>query len=656
MKQNTKKKLLWAAAIVAILFILMVVGFFIFRNQLLGKAISKVSEKMKTEYNSDFSIKEATFDSFSGVTMREIHLVPANGDTLLRIRDLKTDINFWRLFAGDVQLGTLYIKNGFVNLFDNENGQNYAAFIKSSPKPATASREKTNIARRTYKLLNNALNLIPTDMHVENVTLRVDNKGRKASLALHELLLANKKLESTMAIKAGSFSQNWRISGFADPRKKKTDLRFFNQDSGQIRLPYIDERYNVEAAFDSIRLSVSKIGMTGGELHVDGFTSIVNLAVNNPRLASKDVVIRNAEFDYRLRFGSDFMAVDSSSTARLNKIEFHPHLAYDVRQDTTYRLQVKIPKMPAQDFIDSLPEGLFTNFEGMVAEGSFDFALKFEYNKNDPDALVFETDMNKDQLKIIKYGEANLSKLNTSFTYRAIENGRPQRAIWVSNDNIYFTPLERISPYLRNAVLTMEDPSFFSHKGFINDAFKQSIIKNIKTKKFARGASTISMQLVKNVFLTREKTLSRKLEEILLVYILENNRIASKHRMLEVYFNVIEWGPNIYGIGEASIFYFQKHPSELSLNESLFLAGIVPRPKAFMWQFTGQGTLRPHVIRKNRYISNLMMRRGLLSLSDTIAQNVPVFLTGPARSFVVTETDTTAQDSIIIDDLDEFDF
>jgi membrane peptidoglycan carboxypeptidase len=77
-----------------------------------------------------------------------------------------------------------------------------------------------------------------------------------------------------------------------------------------------------------------------------------------------------------------------------------------------------------------------------------------------------------------------------------------------------------------------------------------------KTKKFSRGASTISMQLIKNVFLTREKTVSRKLEEILLVYILENNRIV-KERMLEVYFNIIEWGPNVYGIGEASRFYFQ---------------------------------------------------------------------------------------------------
>ena len=196
----------------------------------------------------------------------------------------------------------------------------------------------------------------------------------------------------------------------------------------------------------------------------------------------------------------------------------------------------------------------------MEATGNFDYKLDFKFNKNKPNTLVFDSKLNKEDLKITKYGEANLNKLNGEFVYRAIIQNVLQRPILVGNANPNYTPLDQISPYLRKSVLTTEDPSFFSHRGFINEAFKQSILKNIKTKKFSRGASTISMQLIKNVFLTREKTLSRKLEEILLVYILENNRIVSKERMLEVYFNIIEWGPNVYGIGEASHFYFQKSP------------------------------------------------------------------------------------------------
>ena len=162
------------------------------------------------------------------------------------------------------------------------------------------------------------------------------------------------------------------------------------------------------------------------------------------------------------------------------------------------------------------------------------------------------------------------------------------------------------------------------------------------------------MQLIKNVFLTREKTLSRKLEEILLVYIMENNRIVSKERMLEVYFNIIEWGPNVYGIGEASRFYFSKPPAALSLNECLYLANIIPRPKGFMWQFNGEGVLRSSAIQKQRYLTNIMMRRGLLSADDTIYRSLPVIISGRARNYIhITERDTTAQDSV---KLDEFDF
>jgi len=402
-------------------------------------------------------------------------------------------------------------------------------------------------------------------------------------------------------------------------------------------------------------LNIENIDKSGGELHVDGFASIANLKVNHEKIARKDVIIKNARFDYRFLLGSDFVSVDSSSTVQFNKVKFHPYLAYKTESDTIYKLKVNIPKLNVQDFISSLPDGLFTNFQGMEAEGTFDYNLDFEYNKNKPDDLIFESKLQKENFKIKKYGEANLSKLNGEFIYRAIINDVPQRAILVGAANPNYTPMDQISPYLKKCVLTTEDPSFFSHHGFINEAFKQSIIKNIKTKKFTRGASTISMQLVKNVFLHRKKTLSRKLEEILLVYILENNRIVSKERMLEVYFNIIEWGPNVYGIGEASHFYFQKSPSELNFNECLFLARIIPSPKKFMYQFNDEGNLRDFAKKQVSFLTNIMIRRGLLTIDDTIYKKQPTALTGPARSHLRLKVkDTTAVDPLKIDE--EFEF
>ena len=652
-KSTFKQKIFLTLKILGVLFVLVVAAAFYFRDAILQKAIVRISDKMERDYNCNFSIKEAKFDGLTVVAMKEIELVPKNADTLFSIESIRADVSFWKLLTADIQLQSLEASNGFIQLVKNENGKNFDAFIPKKDATKVDTLAKTNYAKLAYRVLTQALNLIPTDMKLKNLSLRMDDMGKKARLSLTTLALQDKKLESSIEVQTNTFTQRWRISGFADPRNKQTDLRFFNLDTGKIKVPYFDERYKLKAAFDSIRLKVSNIDMDGDELHIDGYSSIANLQVNHEKIADRDVVIKNAKFDYHLLFGENFIAVDSSSIVQLNNMKFNPYVEYNNEKDKVYKLRIAIPKMKAQDFITSLPEGLFSHFEGMEAEGNFDYRLKFEYNKSKPNGVVFDSQINKDGLKIIKYGEANLSKLNGPFVYRAIINDKPQRAILVGNENPNYAPLETITPYLRKAALTTEDPSFFSHKGFINEAFKQSIVKNIKTKKFTRGASTISMQLVKNVFLTRDKTLSRKLEEILLVYILENNRIVSKERMLEVYFNIIEWGPNIYGIGEAAHFYFEKSPSQLSLNECLFLANIIPSPRRFMYQFNSDANLKPYAASRDRHVRNIMLRRGVIGAQDTIYE-LPIMITGAARSYVrtkvqlVNEIDSTS--------IEEFDF
>ena len=649
-----KKTLSIAAASLCLIIIISIISYFIFRDSILNSAIEKTSIKMRSEFNSNFLIKKASFEGVSSIKLEEISIAPKNADTLLKIQTMRTSINVWRLLLGDMQLGTLNIKNGYVQLTKKGNVKNFSAFLKrdKTEQISTNQRDYTDFA---YRIISRVLNLVPTDMNIENLTFKLDDNGKKANIAIQKLVLSNKKLETALNVQTNTFSQRWKIKGFADPRNKKADIRFFNIDTGAIKVPYFDERYNLISSFDSIRLNIDNINKSGDELHVDGFASIANLKINHKRIASKDVLIKNARFDYRFLLGSDFISIDSSSTVQLNKVKFHPYLAYKTEADTIYQLKVQIPKTKAQDFITSLPDGLFTNFQGMEAEGNFAYNLDFEYNQNKPNALIFDSNIKKENLKITKYGKANLTKLNGEFMYRAIINNVAQRPVLVGNGNPNYYSMEQIASYLKKCVLTTEDPSFYSHHGFINEAFKQSIVKNIKTKKFSRGASTISMQLIKNVFLTREKTVSRKLEEILLVYILENNRIVSKERMLEVYFNIIEWGPNVYGIGEASQYYFQKQPADLSFNECLFLARIIPSPRRFMSQFNDQGNLREFAVQQVSFLTNLMIRRGLLPVEDTIYKSLPLYISGPAKSLIkLRARDTTAVDSLQI--IDEFDF
>jgi hypothetical protein len=644
--KTSKQKIIIFFKVLIVFFIVAALSIYFLRDSILNQAIANITSKMELEYNSNFTVSKANFEGFTSVSLTEITLTPKNADTLISIKKLTTSINIWKLLAGDLQIGTLTIQNGFIQLVQKGDIKNFAAFLKKD-KTESLNTSKKEYAEIAYRIISRVLNLVPTDMNVENLFFKLDHNGTRANIKINKLILQNKKLETSINIKTNTFAQRWKIKGFADPRDQKADLRFFNLDTGAIKVPYLNERYNLITSFDSIRLKINNIDRTGDELRIDGFTSIVNLKINHPRIARKNVIIKNARFDYRFLLGSDFISVDSSSTLQLNTIKFHPYIAYSTIQDTVYKLKIALPKTKAQDFINSLPEGLFTNFQGMEAVGNFNYYLDFQYNINKPKELVFDSKLKKENLKITKYGTANLNKLNSEFIYRAIIKDVLQRPVLVGNANPNYIPLEQISPYLQKSVLTTEDPSFFSHRGFINEAFKQSIVKNIKTKKFSRGASTISMQLVKNVFLTREKTLSRKLEEILLVYILENNRIATKERMLEVYFNVIEWGPNIYGIGEASQFYFDKNPSQLDLKECLFLARIIPSPKKFMYQFNDKGTLREFAVKQESFLTNIMTRRGLLSFEDTINKQQTLHISGPAKTYLRLKVN----DSIVVDSI-----
>jgi membrane peptidoglycan carboxypeptidase len=136
-----------------------------------------------------------------------------------------------------------------------------------------------------------------------------------------------------------------------------------------------------------------------------------------------------------------------------------------------------------------------------------------------------------------------------------------------------------MSPFLLHAVIAHEDAGFVAHHGFAPSEIQVALVRNLIAGRYVQGASTITMQLVKNVFLHREKTLARKLQEVLLTWWTE--RVFSKERILELYLNVIEYGPSVYGIRHAADHYFGRAPGELSVAESAFLATILPSPKLF---------------------------------------------------------------------------
>ena len=153
-----------------------------------------------------------------------------------------------------------------------------------------------------------------------------------------------------------------------------------------------------------------------------------------------------------------------------------------------------------------------------------------------------------------------------------------------------WVPLRSIPTHTVNAVIVAEDGTFWSHEGFDWFEFKESLWKNIKEFRFARGASTITQQLVKNLYLSPSKDPMRKLKEWILTWKME--RTLNKSRILEIYLNVIEWGDGIYGIEAAAWHYFGKSASELTREESARLAAVIPNPKRYRANSDSRTVLR----------------------------------------------------------------
>ena len=140
-----------------------------------------------------------------------------------------------------------------------------------------------------------------------------------------------------------------------------------------------------------------------------------------------------------------------------------------------------------------------------------------------------------------------------------------------------WVPLWAISPHLQTAVVTWEDPAFFHHSGLNYPEIARAAWIDLRTASYRRGASTITQQVAKNIFLGPEKTLRRKVREAILAGRIE--RALSKEEILTVYLNIAEWGDGIVGAEAASRRYFGKPASDLNWAESALLAGILPNPR-----------------------------------------------------------------------------
>lgn len=337
--------------------------------------------------------------------------------------------------------------------------------------------------------------------------------------------------EATPLLMRGTL--NGTLNGIIDPKAKLIELT--------------SDMALLEARGQWPQLSPTPIELE--RVHIKG-TSLLDLAGKSISLS-----------DLELRLGEAQPLTLQATLQKLNK-------------GYTFELEAKTEALNLQTLLRQLPPELSGVFSDARFEGGLDLELKTAGHTEFPESL---------RLDISAGGDLNIAQDGSRANIAAMtEPGMP----WAEEDR-FDPPIKaadwvifaELPAHVPRTITAAEDAQFYKHNGFDLLGLSRAMTHNMRVKKMERGGSTITQQVVKNVFLSRERTLSRKAQEALLTWRAE--QLLGKERILEIYLNIAEWGPGMRGISQAAQGYFKTSAQELTLEQTAFLGAILPGPKLY---------------------------------------------------------------------------
>lgn len=633
------KKFLTVAVILSVI---LAGTFFAVREVILKKVMAGIM--VKAEKKTRYTIKtgEVGFRGITTVVISQYAATNNSGDTVLTCGQTVVTPSLWRFVLGRlpvklIQMDQLHVHLDLLKLPQTEK-----------PTAGTETGEQNKI-KRLNSLIDRiasleGLNIILTDA----VFQQNYEDGSSEKLLLTRFAFDRHEIDVHAETVYNDSTSSLYVKGFFEPSSLNTRVTGKWQHPSPNGLPFIRKLTGAVLQADSFSVNIGQTFEDGDEREYIVSLFASNGKLSHARIGPEPVGTDSLALALTFHTGPSEIKAIAPSVITVNKLPLHFSFIAHQSDTTHYGFSLAFDSVPAQAFFESLPTGLFESLRGIKTTGELSYQMRFGINPDLPDSLIFQSGLKGHNFKIKSYGSENFSMMAGSFSHEVRENDRLIRTITVGPENPMFTPLESVSPLLVNAIMICEDANFFHHRGFSEKAFRQSIATNIKQKRFARGGSTISMQLMKNVYLSRNKTISRKVEEALIVWLIENNRLVSKERMMEVYLNIIEWGPGIYGVGEATDFYFQKRPADITLDEAIYMASIIPRPKYFKYTFDSTGTLKEYLKPHFNLVTERLVKKEIITPEQAATMNYHVQLSGKARDIVL-PADSMQTDSLEVE-------
>tara|TARA_R110002096_G_scaffold299503_3_gene494047 strand:+ start:590 stop:2719 length:2130 start_codon:yes stop_codon:yes gene_type:complete len=433
----------------------------------------------------------------------------------------------------------------------------------------------------------------------------------------------------------GSSETLWNAEGWLEPMSRRGQLSLVAERFTFDRIaPVLEDTVVKDFKNTSVDAKLV-IELSEGVADFSGGLNIHNLNVEHPMLAQQR--LSNMSFDVSLAASLDTKAkhlvlesvsVVSQGVSYLLSGDYLMAGGTDeegvLRVKPRLALRAQVPKTDCQAVLRSIPAGFVPKLQGFQLRGPFSANVELAIDWED---LEEETELggyvDLPKCRVLSPSEEfDAGRLLSSFEHQILVGPDEYETVDIGMESDNYAQIIDISSYFLNAVLTQEDSRFYDHDGFIGREFRSALVRNLQAGHFKFGASSISMQMVKNVFLYRDKTMSRKLQELFLTWYVE--RTLDKNRILEIYVNAIEYGPGVYGIVSAADIYFGKHPRDITPREAAFLAQLLPSPRKRYFQYCKDKLSRRTAAKIGRILGNMHSRNRLTAAEFAEAKETTI--------------------------------
>lgn len=298
------------------------------------------------------------------------------------------------------------------------------------------------------------------------------------------------------------------------------------------------------------------------EGHTDmGLTgTITGIQIDHPAFSSRPVCINKAEAEGAVTISRRRFEIKKETAFALDDLPVSFSVIHDAQEADLIKCTL-VYIIEGAHFFTSYPFFDDRTFKEVKAVGEHIVQLDYMLSLSNYSKYYFNAAVVKSTLQVTDFGPFFMNNKQLTAAY---------------------LPLNSIPCWLVKAVVAAEDPNFYTHSGIDPYFIGIATAVNLLNRSFKKGASTITMQLSKNLFFQHDKCITRKLNEMIVAWLLENQLKLSKQKILEIYLNIIEFAEGVYGVQDAAVYYFNKEVSRLTMLECITLSYIIPRPKFFL--------------------------------------------------------------------------